>query len=584
MKKTDTNHIGVCRLPELLAPCGSREALDAALNAGADAVYFGGTVYNARMHAKNFPREQIPDAVRDCHSAGVRAYITLNTQILDRELQGALEYAAFLYENGADALILADSGLSSLIHTYIPELELHASTQMTAHSVEAACTLKQLGFSRMVCGREMRAEDIEALVKASPIEIEMFIHGAICVSCSGQCMLSAVMGGRSGNRGACAQPCRLPYSGGYPISLRDMCLAGHIPALIRSGVASLKIEGRMKSPAYVYGVTRIYRRLLDENRSASVSEMKELDRLFSRGGFTDGYYTGRVGSAMLGIRAESDKEESRASSYTAKIPSSAQTHPPVAAPVRQSPLLPDKLLFPRGKPASHPISTARFYKAESIPETDFFAHIYLPPDKFVPGRADGIFLPPVIYDSERDGIRRKLEFAASHGATQLFLSNLGQLELAEEFGLTPHGDFRLNIFNTCSCRLWSRLTCGKLKSILLSPELILPQMRDIETEPNTEKGAVVYGRFPLMFLEKPVGRNELRDRKNARFPVLHEGKRDILCNSVPLYMGDQTERLDAAGIAERHFIFTTEDSSEALRIAYAYQNHVIPKDSIRRMK
>ncbi len=572
------------RLPELLSPCGSREALDAALRAGADAVYFGGTMHNARMHAKNFQREQLPDAIRDCHSAGVRAYITLNTQILDRELKEALEYAAFLYESGADALILADMGLSSLIRTHIPQLELHASTQMTGHSAEAARMLQTLGFSRMVCGREMCARDIEALVKASPIEIEMFIHGAICVSCSGQCMLSAVMGGRSGNRGACAQPCRLPYSGGYPLSLRDMCLAGHVPALIQSGVASLKIEGRMKSPAYVYGVTRIYRRLLDENRAASPAEQKELAGLFSRGGFTDGYYTGKIGGSMLGVRSETDRDEARGAGSVPASARSARALPPIPPSERTAPALPDKLPFPPKKAAQRPISTARFYRADSIPETTDFAHIYLPPDAFAPGRADGVFLPPVIFDSELDVIRRRLEFAAAHGATQLLLSGPGQMQLAEEFGMTPHGDFRLNVFNTFSCRLWSSLTAAKPESILLSPELILPQIRDIVPEEGVLKGAVVYGRLPLMFLEKPVGKPELRDRKNARFPILREGKRDVLCNSVPIYMGDQTDRLDAAGIEERHFIFTTEDRNEVLRIAFAYRNRVIPKDSIRRMK
>lgn len=575
---------GTVKLPELLAPCGSREALEAALKAGADAVYFGGTMHNARMHAKNFQREQLPDAIRDCHSAGVRAYITLNTQILDRELKEALEYAAFLYESGADALILADMGLSSLIHARIPELELHASTQMTAHSAEAARLLQKLGFQRMVCGREMREKDIEALVKASPIEIEMFIHGAICVSCSGQCMLSAVMGGRSGNRGACAQPCRLPYSGGYPLSLRDMCLAGHIPALIRSGVASLKIEGRMKSPAYVYGVTRIYRRLLDEQRAASPAELKELEGLFSRGGFTDGYYTGKIGSSMLGIRSETDRDEARGAGSVSASARNVRTLPAITLSGRTPPRLPDRLPFPRKRAALRPISTARFYRAESIPDTNDFTHVYLPPEAFAPGRADGVFLPPVIFDSELDTVRRRLEFAASHGATQLLLSGPGQVRLAEEFGMTPHGDFRLNVFNTFSCRLWCGLTETKPESILVSPELILPQIRDIVPEEGVRKGAVVYGRLPLMFLEKPVGKPELRDRKNARFPVLREGKRDILCNSVPIYMGDQTDRLDAAGIEERHFIFTTEDRNEVLRVAFAYRNGVIPKDSIRRLK
>lgn len=301
------------RLPELLAPAGSPEALDAAIEGGADAVYLGGVGFNARAGAKNFDAESLRDGILRAHAYGVKVYETLNTQVYDRELTDYLRAAELAYTSGVDALIVADLGGAQLIRKYFPDFELHASTQMSGHSSDMAAELKTLGFSRMVVAREISCDDLYDVCRSAPIEIELFVHGALCVCHSGQCLFSSAVGGRSGNRGECAQPCRLPYRGKnrYPLSLKDLCLAEHVPELIRSGVASLKIEGRMKSPSYVYGVTRIWRRLLDERRAATKSEMRELSALFSRGGFTDGYFTGHIGKNMLGIRSEDDKQISR---------------------------------------------------------------------------------------------------------------------------------------------------------------------------------------------------------------------------------------------------------------------------------
>ena len=300
-------------LPELLASAGSYEALLAAVRAGADAVYFGGRAMNARAYAKNFDDEETARAIDYCHLHGRRAYVTLNTLLTTRELEDAVDYAATLYRLGVDALIVADLGLAELLHREIPRLELHASTQASVHSTAGADLLADsLGVTRVVLARELSLRNIVSAVDRAKPEIEIFLHGALCVCHSGQCLFSSLVGGRSGNRGTCAQPCRLPYNGSYPLSLRDLCLAEHIPALIDSGVASLKIEGRMKSPSYVYGVTSIYRRLLDERRAADKDELSHLARIFSRGGFTDGYLTGRIDRPMTGIRSEKDKEESRA--------------------------------------------------------------------------------------------------------------------------------------------------------------------------------------------------------------------------------------------------------------------------------
>lgn len=307
------------KIPELLSPAGSRASLEAAVEAGADAVYLGADRYNARMRADNFSGEDMRGALSLCRAYGVKTYVTLNTRLFDDELEDAVRLAAELYEQGVSALIVADMGLARLIKEHIPSLDIHASTQLSGHSAEDARELCRQGFSRMVCQREITKDELFLLCKNSPIEIEMFVHGAHCVSFSGQCLMSAVMGGRSGNRGECAQPCRQPYYQNgkkcYPISLRDMCLAGHITEIIASGAASLKIEGRQKSPEYVYGVTKIYRTLLDEGRNAREEEIKALDALFSRGGFTDGYFKGDHRN-MQGVRTMEAYLESENEAFT----------------------------------------------------------------------------------------------------------------------------------------------------------------------------------------------------------------------------------------------------------------------------
>ena len=297
-------------LPELLAPAGDMSCLYAAVAAGADAIYVGGKRFGARAFAKNFEMDELCHAVEYCHLHGVKLYVTLNTLIEDREMADAVDYAAELYKIGIDALIIADVGAIAAIRRYVPNLELHASTQMSVHNVLGSDAATEMGVTRVVVARELSLENIKTIVNSAKAEIEVFLHGALCVCHSGQCLFSSMIGGRSGNRGECAQPCRLPYNGGkYPLSLKDLSLANHIPELVESGVASLKIEGRMKSPEYVYLVTSIYRKLLDECRVANSEENETLRRVFSRGGFTDGYFTGKIARPMTGIRSEEDKQQ-----------------------------------------------------------------------------------------------------------------------------------------------------------------------------------------------------------------------------------------------------------------------------------
>ncbi len=302
--------------PELLAPAGGKEAFLAAMEAGADAIYVGSTAFNARAYAKNFDRDTLSLCISLAHAKGVRVYVTLNTLLWDLELSDALQVAREAYMMGADALIVADVGLATLLREYLPDMPLHASTQLSLHSSEGAIEVEDLQFDQIVLAREVSKENIGESVRRAPQEVEIFLHGALCVSHSGQCLFSSLVGGRSGNRGTCAQPCRLPYNEGYPLSLKDLSLADHIEELLALGVSSLKIEGRMKSPAYVYRVTRIYRTLINEGRNATKQEKEELAAIFSREGFTDGYFTGEHQRPMTGVRSEQDKENSRAEAYT----------------------------------------------------------------------------------------------------------------------------------------------------------------------------------------------------------------------------------------------------------------------------
>ena len=296
---------------ELLAPAGSMEALRAAVCNGADAVYLGADTFNARINARNFSAADLQEAVVYCHVRGVKVHLTLNTLVLDREMPRAAELIRLAASCGVDAFIVQDLGVVSLCRQLAPDVPIHASTQMSIHSLEGVMEAATLGCSRVVLARELPAEEIAHICKKSPVEIEVFVHGALCMCYSGQCYLSSVIGRRSGNRGQCAQPCRLPYGYGrfestrYPLSLKDNCLAGELDELRRMGVASIKIEGRMKRPEYVAIVTRAYRTVLNGGKLMP-SDLQELETAFSRQGFTDGYFRGQTGSDMFGRRQEGE--------------------------------------------------------------------------------------------------------------------------------------------------------------------------------------------------------------------------------------------------------------------------------------
>ncbi len=662
------------QLPELLSPAGSPEALRAAIDGGADAVYLGGRGFNARAGAVNFDTDAIGDAVTLCHAYGVKVYLTLNTLLYDKELRAFREYAAEIYRLGVDAAIVADRGAIALLRRDIPGLPIHASTQASCHSTEGALALRQAGAERVVLARELSLPDIRRIVAEAGVETEIFIHGALCVSHSGQCLFSSLVGGRSGNRGACAQPCRLPYNGKYPLSLRDLSLAGHVPELIESGVSSLKIEGRMKSAAYVYGVTSIYRRLLDEHRVATEEENRRLRELFSRSGFTDRYFCGQAAKPMTGVRREEDKADSRTASdmqiterkikadgyvrVMADEPSTfvlhtedgrtVTVHGDIPQPAKSVPLaapaVADRLsrmggtpfllapediqvelgeglnLSPgainalrrdavtalmapphrpftlpayspeRGKPI--PLGrTALFFDPKTAKKTDeavlaFFDSLFFPLWNWREGAPlipHGIYVPPVVPDSEMGDVLFMLKEAREAGIETALVGNIGMIEPARRLGFTVIGDFRLNITNRESAAAY--LAAG-VSGYLVSPELTLPQWRDVGGS------AIVYGRIPLMLTERcfvkenfgcdACSRVSLTDRRGAHFPLLREyPHRNLILNSLPTYMGDR--KTDLPRGAGEHFLFTTESPRRVGQVVTAYRDGLPLDETCRRI-
>ncbi len=298
---------------ELLAPCGTLESVYAAVQNGADAIYLGGSRFSARAYASNFTDEVMIEVIKYCHLYNVKVYVTVNTLIKDLEVSAVMEYVRFLNNIGIDALIIQDLGIVYLIKNNFPHLELHASTQMTIHNGEGAKFFKNQGFKRVVLSRELSLKEIKYISTDLNIETEIFVHGALCICYSGQCLMSSLLGGRSGNRGRCAQPCRLPYNliddskkdmaRGYLLSPKDICTIYDIRKIVESGTSSLKIEGRMKRPEYVAGVVDIYRRAIDsvyENKTFDFeSENKKLLKLFNREGFSSAYFNGNIGRDMM---------------------------------------------------------------------------------------------------------------------------------------------------------------------------------------------------------------------------------------------------------------------------------------------
>ena len=652
---------------EILAPAGDFDALVGAIYGGCDAVYFGTDIFNARIRAKNFTLESAKDAINLAHAHGVKVYITLNTCLYEKELTTMLEYVARLHNMGADAFIVADFGVASLIKKSYPEIELHASTQCTAHNLDGVEYLyKALGFTRVVVARELDRENIKYIAKNTDAEIEMFVHGAHCMSVSGQCLMSYALGGRSGNRGECAQPCRLPYKIGgkneYHLSLKDMSLSSHITDILSLGVDSLKIEGRMKNEDYVSGTVSIWRRLIDEKRNASKAEISTLGGLFSRQGFTDGYFLGSINKSMLGVRTEDDKRlsssqkqgemilnkpsvnfyaelyEGERAKLTATFgkksitvcgdiiekainaPSSEDDIKKSLSKLGNTPFSVGEILIEKSDnimvrvstlnnlrreavekllasneivetkgyesitlPTPSKIRTAVFTSEEQIPKnSDYFDICFVPVENYT-GKSKGIALPPVVFDSEWAEIEAHLTSAREKGASYALVSNIGQIERVKKHGFKVILDYRFNAFNRPCVEFLMKTGA---ENIVLSPELSLAQARDFKGY-----SLVAYGKLPLMTTHKCVIKDTvgcdkcqgyMTDRQGAKFFVRGIfGHRNIIYNSVPIYMADKPSEISSHS---HHFIFSDETADKCYEIIEAYKNKKATTGDFRRIK
>jgi putative protease len=301
---------------EILSPAGSGDALTAAVRTGANAVYLGGSRFSARAGAENFGREELAKAVRYCHARDVRVHLAVNTVLLENELAEAVDFVRFACTLPVDAVLIQDMGLFRILRKSAPELKLHASTQTSVHTAAGARLLYKSGFCRLVLARELSLKEISDINASCPIELEAFVHGALCMSVSGQCYFSSVLGSRSGNRGRCAQPCRLPFSAqggtGHDLSLKDMSMVTRISELASAGVTSAKIEGRLKRPEYVAAAVTASRLSLG-GKTVPENLLKDLRAVFSRSGFTSGYPDGNRGRDMFGVRSKEDVVENTGS-------------------------------------------------------------------------------------------------------------------------------------------------------------------------------------------------------------------------------------------------------------------------------
>ena len=586
---------------EILAPAGSMESLIAGVRCGAHAVYLGGQTFNARRGAGNFSPQELQAAVQYCHTRGVKVYMTLNTLVNDSELPGAVAAAGNALDTGVDAFIVQDLGLAAALAAVYPGVHLHASTQCSVTTSAGFQALEKMGFRRAVIPREMTAAEIEEIRRSTQMELELFVHGALCMCVSGQCYLSSVLGARSGNRGLCAQPCRLPFSadasGSCDLSLKDLSLVRHLIKIGDLGVLSLKIEGRMKRPEYVAAAVTAVKHAI-----AGVldpADEAQLQSVFSRSGFTDGYFTGQRGSAMFGVRSKADVTAAKdvlrdlAHTYEKEQPllglnlqATCRAGEPVTLratledgrtvtadgdvpqPARNAALTAESLAQRLGKWGGTPYYTARFANAAQIPENHPFRRIFLPlgtPANTLLAHNAGVELPRGVFGIENK-ICQELAILKAAGVKNALCPDLGAVQIARTAGLEPYGDFGLNVFNSRTAHL--------LPHPLASFELRQEDVNRLAANGN-DVGALVYGHLPLMLtrncpVQAHIGcaacqkQGRLTDRKGCTFPVVCNpyGCTQLL-NGVPLYMGDRMREMRTA---YAHFYFSVESQQQVQQV------------------
>ncbi len=652
---------------ELLSPAGNYENLISAVRSGADAVYIGGASFSARRNAKNFTDDEIVKACDFCHLHGVKLYVAVNILIKESEMEDALLYVKFLIESGVDGIIIQDIGLMTQVRKMSPDIFINASTQMSIGSHKGVNIAKKLGADRVVLARELGIAEIKSIKEKTDIELETFVHGALCMSWSGQCLMSSVIGGRSGNRGLCAQPCRLNYtllkdgkkvSENLPLlSLKDICLADKLSEL--SGVAdSLKIEGRMKSKEYTASVTSLYKKAI--LGKITQDEIDKTLSFFSRGGSTVGYFNGRqfdkmmdytvsgkVSAERADVVALNEEDLSKrfgismvlnaevgkkASLYAQSRGFNVEVFGDVLESARkdfdeqrikeQLKKLGDTSFFAESIEINHngnpflPISSVNALRREACCELERMIcesykkcvnNIKLPEKKYRRRNIPKLVIE-VSTKEQFDAARSLGDFEIITGyelsksvdtsfamcpavdkegedvktsAKKIMVQNLGQLDSSKKL----FGGERLNITNSYSCEVARELG---IKRITLSPELNIKEIKEITHSTDTETEVIAYGRLPIMVMENCViksqgkctksgGNFELLDRMGEKFPVICENCKNIILNSVPIYLADKPDDLLSLNVDAIRLKFTTEDEKTTKAVIKAYQDALMLK-------
>ncbi len=653
---------------ELLSPAGDFDSLKTAVRCGANAVYIGGKRFSARRNANNFTDEELAAAVDFCHLHKVKVYVALNIVIKEEEFDDALSFASFLAETGADGIIVQDLGLLCAIRKLSPDLKLNVSTQMTVCSAAGVNLLQTLGANRVVLSRELSEKEIAKIREQTALELEVFVHGAMCMSWSGQCYLSSVIGGRSGNRGLCAQPCRLPYTllkDGRAVTeqtsllcMKDLCLAEQMQTL-KHIADSAKIEGRMKSPEYAGVVTKVYHKAI--NGTADRSEIDSMLSFFSRGGSGTGYFYGRgyanlmdysgtekvtASKKLISEIQQTDIAQKRLISFCLTVKEgrplalaaecdgfSASAEGVLCETAKTASFDEARAEAQLGKLGDTPFALGKIQiNAEGRPFVSVSALNHLRRQvcgeieaqicasyrrninkiTVIRQRTERTVTQPKIcvqvrtkeqmeaaascgihakylsyelfqkYGSEKDicvlpPLTREGEPLNLKTAARVMVQNIGQIEAAKEKLLC--GGERLNVTNSETMKVVSELG---LKRVTLSPELNLKEIKHITEVSNIPAEVIAYGRLPVMLMENCViksayrctkgeGVFELQDRKGERFPLLCEGCRNVLLNSVPLYMADKLGDIISLNAAALRLVFTTETGEELKQVVAAYK-------------
>ncbi len=652
---------------ELLSPAGSYENLISAVRSGADAVYIGGSAFSARRNAKNFTDDEIVKACDFCHLYGVKLYVAVNILIKESEMKDALSYVRFLIESGVDGIIIQDLGLLSQVRKMSPEIFINASTQMSIGSHQGVNVAKKLGANRVVLARELGIEEIKSIKEKTDIELETFVHGALCMSWSGQCLMSSVIGGRSGNRGLCAQPCRLSYtlledgkkvSENIPLlSLKDICLANELDKL--SGVVdSLKIEGRMKSKEYTASVTSLYKKAI-----LGKITQEEIDKtlsFFSRGGSSKGYFNGRTFDKMMDYtvsgkvsaersdviavneedlsnktpismtldvsvgekvtlsasaldfkavaygdvleEARKEFDENRIKEQLGKLGDTPFSIDEISINKSGNPFLSvslvnalrrevcedlKKQICASFKKSTNPIEEKeKNYKRRTTPKLvievttkeQLNACREMGDFEIITGyelskTVDTNFSMCPAVDKEGEEVKIS--------SLKIMVQNLGQIDSTKEL----YGGERLNITNSHSCDVARELG---LKRITLSPELNIKEIKEITLSTDVETEVIAYGRLPIMVMENCViksqckctksgGNFDLLDRMGEKFPIICENCKNIILNSVPIYLADKGEDLLSLNVDALRLKFTTEDEKTTKAVIKAYKDALMLK-------